>query len=99
MSHNAHTIDLPKETTSVKIVHVDNNYIVSVHVSLCAYYTPHATGVMASSTSLKVVTLNDKFGFSVPCTLNSLEELILRYKEHSLEQHNHGLTTTLKYPP
>ncbi len=47
---------------------------------------------------LKVVTLNDKFGFSVPCTSNSLEELILRYKEISLEQHNPGLTTTLKYP-
>lgn len=42
--------------------------------------------------------MNNKYGFSSPCTYNTLMDLVLHYSENSLEQHNPNLTTTLKFP-
>lgn len=47
---------------------------------------------------LKVVQLNGKFGFSVPCTHKTLMDLVLHYSEHSLVSHNPSLPTTLEHP-
>ena len=47
---------------------------------------------------LKVLRQNSKYGFSVPCSHKSLEDLVLHYSERSLGVHNHGLDTTLQAP-
>ena len=47
---------------------------------------------------LKVVQDDNKYGFSVPCRYNSLQDLILYYSENSLEPYNPNLTTTLAFP-
>jgi len=47
---------------------------------------------------LKVVMSGEKYGFSSPCTYDSLMDLVLHYSHNSLEQHNPNLTTTLKFP-
>ena len=39
-----------------------------------------------------------KYGFSTPCTFNSVVQLVNHYREETLERYNPSLNVKLKYP-